>query len=519
MNTNQNEHRNMNKKYLIGVDLGTSATKTILIDENGAIAASASHAYPMYQPENGWAEQNPEDWKEAALTTIKEVVAKSGVGAEEVVGIGLSGQMHGLVMLDEKNELLDRAIIWCDQRSSDQTREMLELLPMEKWLEISDNPPIAGWTAAKIRWTMAHKPGIYRKCRHILLPKDYIRFVLTGEFATDVSDASGMQVLDVKNRCWSQELLDALQIDRNLLPEIYESQEVSGYLLPEIARTCGLSVKTAVVAGGSDNACAAVGTGIVREGEAFTSLGTSAVVYSHLDHYTQIPGGGLHLCCSAVPGCWHTMGGPQSAGLSLEWFKENFCRDLLRKSDAEGMSFYDAVSELVERIPVGSEKLIYLPFLMGERTPHIDPLYRGAFLGLNIVHTQAHLLRAIMEGVAYCLADCNNLLRQEGVRVVSMRACGGGSRSAVWRKILAALYECDICTLRQEEGPAYGAAILAGAGTGLFSSVQDACDRFINEKERLTYDSGDAEVYKKYHAVYDRMCESLRTDFTALASL
>lgn len=198
------------------------------------------------------------------------------------------------------------------------------------------------------------------------------------------------------------------------------------------------------------------------------------------------------------------MGGPQSAGLSLEWFKENFCRDLLRKSDAEGMSFYDAVSELVERIPVGSEKLIYLPFLMGERTPHIDPLYRGAFLGLNIVHTQAHLLRAIMEGVAYCLADCNNLLRQEGVRVVSMRACGGGSRSTVWRKILAALYECDICTLRQEEGPAYGAAILAGAGTGLFSSVQDACDRFIKEKERLTYDSGDTEVYKKYHAVYDR---------------
>lgn len=513
----------MNQKqttqYLIGVDLGTSATKTILIDENGTIIASASCAYPMYQPENGWAEQNPQDWKNAAITTIKEVMKKSGVEAEKVTGIGLSGQMHGLVMLDENKELLDNSIIWCDQRSSIQTEIMLDILPMEKWIEISANPPLAGWTAAKILWVKENKPEIFKKCRHILLPKDYVRFVLTGVFATDVSDASGMQLLDVKNRRWSDELINALSLDKSLFADVHESQEVTGYLLPEIAKECGLTTQTAVVAGGSDNACAGIGTGVVRQGEAFTSIGTSAVVYSHLDQYTEIPGGGLHLCCSAVPGCWHTMGGPQSAGLSLEWFKEKFCQDIIHQADAEGNSFYNVLTKMVEQVPIGSEKLIYLPFLMGERTPHIDPLYRGAFLGLNVVHTQAHMLRAIMEGIAYCLADCNNILKSQGVNVVSMRACGGGSRSMVWRKIMAALYQCNICTLQQEEGPAYGAAILAGAGTGVFSSIQEACDRFIKEKDTLAYNPEEAETYQKFHAVYDSMCESLRADFTALANL
>lgn len=512
-------NQKLTKQYLIGVDLGTSATKTILIDGDGTIIASASCAYPMYQPENGWAEQNPQDWKNAAISTIKKVMTNSGVDAEKVAGIGLSGQMHGLVMLDENNELLDNAIIWCDQRSSIQTEKMLDLLPMEKWIEISANPPIAGWTAAKILWVKENKPEIFQKCRHILLPKDYVRFILTGVFATDVSDASGMQLMDVKNRCWSDKLMEVLGLDRSLFAKMYESQEITGYLLPEIAKECALSTQTAVVAGGSDNACAGIGTGIVRQGEAFTSIGTSAVVYSHLNRYTEIPCGGLHLCCCAVPGCWHTMGGPQSAGLSLEWFKDKFCQDILHQADADGESFYNTLSKMVEQVSIGSEKLIYLPFLMGERTPHIDPLYRGAFLGLNVVHTQAHMLRAIMEGIAYCLADCNNLLKSQGVNVVSMRACGGGSRSLVWRKIMAALYQCNICTLQQEEGPAYGAAILAGAGTGVFSSIQDACDRFIKEKDTLAYNPEEAETYRKYHAIYDSMCESLRADFTTLAKL
>lgn len=505
-------------KYFIGVDLGTSATKTIMMDENGVIVASASSAYPLYEPANGWAEQEPHDWRDAVMATIKETVAKSGVAAEDVAGIGLSGQMHGLVMLDEDNQVIDRSIIWCDARANRQAEEMLEIMPMEKWMEITGNPPLTGWTAAKILWVRENRPDLYARCRHILLPKDYVRYELTGVFATDVSDATGMQLLDVKNRCWSEEVLEKLQIDRAMLADVYESPEITGYLLPDIAGELGLTTGTAVVAGGSDNACAALGTGVVHEGQAFATIGTSAVVFTHLDHYTQIPGGGLHLCCSAVPGCWHTMGGPQSAGLSVEWFKNEFCKDLTERAKAENRGFYDLMNELAQSVPIGSDRLIYLPFLMGERTPHMVPSYRGAFLGLNTVHTQAHMLRSIMEGIVYCLEDCNQMLEEQGVQVRVMRACGGGSRSLLWRKIMADLFRCDVRTMEQEEGPAYGGAILAGVGTGAFSSVQDACDALIKEKDNVSMDEEEAKVYAKYHQVYKQMYASLVDCFFALSN-
>lgn len=506
-------------KYLIGVDLGTSATKTVMVNENGEVAASASSSYPLYEPANGWAEQDPHDWKRAVFSTIRETVKKSGVSAEDVAGIGLSGQMHGLVMLDEKNEVIGRSIIWCDARAEKETEEMLKLLPMEKWMEITNNPPLTGWTAAKILWVRKNRPDLYARCRHILLPKDYVRYEMTGVFATDVSDATGMQLLDVKNRCWSEELLEKLGIDRNMLAKVYESPEITGFLLPHIAEELGLTTKTAVVAGGSDNACAALGTGVVHEGQAFATIGTSAVVYTHLDHYTQIPGGGLHMCCCAVPGCWHTMGGPQSAGLSVEWFKNEFCRDLMERADREKRGFYDLMNELAGQIPIGSDKLIYLPFLMGERTPHMQPSYRGAFLGLNTVHTQAHMLRAIMEGITFCLADCNQMLRDQGVQVRVMRACGGGSKSPLWRKMMADLFTCDVRTMEQEEGPAYGGAILAGVGTGVFASVQEACDAFVKEKGSTEPDEAEAELYRKYHEVYRRMYESLTDAFLLLSKV
>lgn len=507
-------------KYVIGIDLGTSATKTILVSEQGETVASAEHSYPMYQPHNGWAEQDPHDWREAVLDTLKAVIEKAGVKSEDVKGIGLSGQMHGSVLLDENGETIGNTILWCDQRSSAQVDEMLEALPMEKWLEISANPPLAAWTAAKILWIRENEPEKFKKCRHILLPKDYIRYVLTGVFATDVSDATGMQLLDVKNRCWSEEILDALKIDKNLLGKVYESQEVTGTLLPEIAEQCGLSKDTVVVAGGSDNACAGVGTGVVHEGQAFVTLGTSSVVYSHFDKYISIPEGGLHVCCCAVPGCWHSMGGPMSAGLSVEWFKDKFCQDLIERAKKEGKSFYSLLTELVEKIPVGSEKLIYLPFLMGERTPHMDPLYRGAFLGLNTVHTQAHMLRAIMEGVVFCLADCNDLLKDQGIEITSLRACGGGSTSPVYRKMLADLFRCGIHTLTNKEGgAAFGAAILAGVGAGIYPSVREACDKFIQEQDTMDFDPAEADLYEKYHAVYDQMYDALKKSFTDLAHI
>lgn len=506
-------------KYLIGVDLGTSATKTIIMDQEGRIAASASRSYPLYEPANGWAEQDPHDWRDAVMATIREVVCKAGVPAEDVAGIGLSGQMHGLVMLDKDAQVLSRSIIWCDARAKKQEDEMFRILPAEAWMEHTGNPPLAGWTAAKLLWVRENRPDLYAKCRHILLPKDYVRYELTGVFATDVSDASGMQMLDVKNRCWSKEVLKKLDVDEEMLAKVYESADITGYLRPKIAAELGLTTRTAVAAGGSDNACAALGTGVVQEGQAFTTIGTSAVVYTHLDHYTQIPGGGLHMCCCAVPGCWHTMGGPQSAGLSVEWFKNGFCQDLTAQAKAEGRSFYDLMNELAEKIPVGSDKLIYLPFLMGERTPHLQADYRGAFLGLNTVHTKAHMLRAIMEGIVYCLADCNELLRDQGVRVRTMRVCGGGSRSPLWRRMMADLYECDVRTLCQEEGPAYGGAVLAGAGTNVFSSVQDACSRFIKEKDRTLLNSEEAEIYKRYHRIYKRMYESLLDSYLKLAKV
>ena len=504
-------------KYLIGIDIGTSATKTLLMNTDGSILASASYTYGMKQPENGWAEQDPRDWRAAVFTTIKKVVTDSGVAAEDVAGIGLSGQMHGLVMLDENYELICDCIIWCDQRATEQVAEMERILPVEKWIEITANPPIAGWTAAKILWTKENKPEMFAKCRHILLPKDYIRFELTSILATDVSDASGMQLLDVKNRTWSYEVMDKLGFPRDLFAELHESVDIIGCLTEAAAAECGLLPTTVVVAGGSDNACAAIGTGVVRQGEAMISLGTSAVVYSHLDQFAQIPGGGLHTCCCAVPGCWHTMGGPQSAGLSTEWFKNNFCVDVAEKAEADGKNFFSIMAEEMEKIPIGSDRLIYLPFLMGERTPHMTPYYRGAFLGLNVVHTQWHMLKAIMEGISYCLADCNNMLREQGVEIASVRACGGGSKNQQWRKILADLFRCTIYTLVQEEGPAYGAAILAGTGTGLFGSVQEACSAFVKEKDMTQFSETEAEQYAQFLAVYDEMYQALLVPFKKLA--
>lgn len=502
--------------YLIGIDCGTSSTKTILMDEEGRVLAQASRKYPLCEPDNGWAEQDAQDWRGAALDTVKEVVAKAGVPKEHVKGIGIAGQMHGLVLLDEDGNVLRRPILWCDQRSHSQVEEMLSLMPYERWLEITANPPIAAWTAAKYLWVKEHEPQLLTQCRHILLPKDYIRYVLTGEYATEVSDASGMQMMNVRERCWSEEVLSALEISEDMLGKLYESQEITGYLKPEIAAYCGLTTQTAVVGGAADNAGAAIGTGVVEDGDAFTSIGTSALVYTHVDHYRPIPDGSLHLCCGAVPGTWFTMGGPQAASLSFEWFKNNFCKGLMQEAEAAGTDIYRLIQERVESLPPGSGHLIYLPFLMGERTPHMNPKMRGAFVGLNVIHKEAHMLRAVMEGITYSLADCNDILKELDVLVRRMKACGGGSKSPVWRQIMADLYDCEIVTLEKEEGPALGAAILAGVGTGVFESVKEAGRKIVKCADTIRPIPAEAELYKQYHTVYDSLYEHMKSDFTAL---
>lgn len=503
--------------YLIGIDIGTSATKTVLFDEEMHVLASASQEYPLSQPHNGWAEQDPEDWKNAVLHTLTEVVRTSGVDGNDVKGIGLSGQMHGLVMLDEQGCVIRPSIIWCDQRTAAECDEITETIGAQRLIELTANPALTGFTASKILWVRNHEPENYARCRHILLPKDYIRFVLTGEFATEVSDASGMQLLDVPHRCWSDEVLAKLGIDKSMLGTVYESPEATGTLRPEIARSCGLSARTVVVGGAGDNAAAAVGTGVVRDGRAFATIGTSGVVYAHSGKITIDPKGRVHTFCCAVPGCWHVMGVTLAAGLSLKWFRDTFCGDYMQRAQAEGVDPYYLMDRDAEKVPVGSNRLLYLPYLMGERTPHKDPNCRGVFFGLSAIHQKPDLIRAVMEGVGFSLKDCYEILKEMGVDVSAIAACGGGGTSRLWRQMLADMFACEVNTSAAKEGPALGVAILAGVGTGIFPNVPDACDRFIHTDQHCAPIAEHIPAYASLYSIYHSLYGALKSEFADLA--
>ncbi|WP_029542776.1 xylulokinase [Selenomonas sp. AB3002] len=495
-------------KYLIGVDVGTSATKTVLFDEECHQVAEASAEYPLYQPQNGWAEQDPKDWEEAAASTIREVMAKSRVDKEDVVGMGLSGQMHGLVMLNEANEVIRPAIIWCDQRTAAECEEITAKVGRERLIEITANPALTGFTASKILWVRNHEPENYQACRHILLPKDYVRFAMTGEYATEVSDASGMQLLDVPHRCWSKEVLEKLEIDEALLPKVFESPEITGTITQEFAQRTGLSTNCVVAGGAGDNAAAAVGTGIVETGKAFTTIGTSGVVFAHTDRPLIDPKGRVHTFCCAVPGCWHVMGVTQAAGLSLKWFRENL---------AENMD-YEAINQAIASVPRGSRRLIYLPYLMGERTPHLNPDCRGVFFGLSAMHTKADMLRSVMEGVSFSLLDCWDILREMKIEVKDMMACGGGSKSALWRQMLANMYGCPVKVGAEAGGAALGAAILGGVAAGVFEDVPSACRRFVGTTSVCQPKADANAFYAKEHEVYKKLYKSLEPCYAELAS-
>jgi xylulokinase len=506
-------------RYLLGIDVGTSATKTVLFDENCQAIASASEEYPLYQPQNGWAEQNPEDWYRATVHTIQSVLTKSEVPAADVKGIGLSGQMHGLVMLDAANQVIRPAIIWCDQRTAKECEEITQKVGADRLMEITANPALTGFTASKILWVRNHEPGNYAKCRHILLPKDYVRFCLTGEYATEVSDASGMQLLDIPNRCWSDEILGKLEIDRALLGKVYESPEITGTLTEQSAKSLGLTTATVVAGGAGDNAAAAVGTGTVRDGRAFTTIGTSGVVFAHSSKITIDPKGRVHTFCCAVPNCWHVMGVTQAAGLSLSWYLDNFCQDYKEKAKLANVSFYDYINREAESVPMGSNKLLYLPYLMGERTPHLDPNCRGVFFGLSAIHKQADLLRAVMEGVSYSLKDCQSILQEMGLEVEQMMACGGGSKSKLWRQILADMFGCSVKTAVSQEGAVLGVAILAGVAAGIFTDVPTACDRFIVQDKACQPIESHQNYYAKGYALYQQLYAQLKTQYRSLANL
>jgi xylulokinase len=506
-------------EYVIGVDLGTSGTKTVLFSTDGQPIASKTIEYPLYQPQNGWAEQAPEDWWHAACGSMKEVISKSGINPKDIKGIGISGQMHGLVMLDKAGNVLRRSIIWCDQRTAAECDEITNKVGASRLIELTANPALTGFTASKILWVRNNEPEIYEKCAHILLPKDYVRYMLTGEFATEVSDASGMQLLDVPNRCWSDEVLSKLGIDKSLLAKVYESPEITGKVTAQASELCGVPAGTPVVGGAGDNAAAAVGTGTVQDGIAFTTLGTSGVVFAHTDKLSIDPKGRVHTFCCAVPGAWHVMGVTQAAGLSLKWFRDNFCDAEMAAAKGMKKDPYYLMDKQAENIPIGAERLLYLPYLMGERTPHLDPNCRGAFIGLSAMHTRQHMLRAVMEGVVYSQRDSVEVLRGMGVKINDMLACGGGGTSPLWRQMLADVYGCPVKTVVSKEGPALGVAILASVGTGIYKSVQEACKEVIKTNPAQNPIAANSAEYEKFYKMYTELYPALKESYAKLAKI
>jgi xylulokinase len=505
--------------YLLGIDIGTSGTKTVIFDEFGRVIASATEEYPMYQPKNGWAEQEPDDWWHACITTVKDVLENSGISPGDIAGIGLSGQMHGLVMLDENGKVLRRSIIWCDGRTGAQCREINERVGEKRLIEITANPALAGFTASKILWVRENEPELYKRCRHILLPKDYIRYKLTGRFGAEVSDASGMNLMDMVNRTWSTEVLEKLEIDPSLLPQLHESCEIAGTVTQEAAHQTGLAAGTPVVYGSGDNAAAAVGTGVVETGKAFTTIGTSGVIYAPADQPSIDPFGRVHTFCSAVPHKWTVMGCTLAAGLSLKWMRDNFF--VAEKETAAGMGVdpYILMDRQAEKVPIGANRLIFLPYLMGERSPLLDPNARGVFFGLSAIHTKYDMLRAVMEGVVYSLRSCLDILHGMGVETSEMFACGGGGTSPLWRQMLADVYGCPVKTVVSKEGPALGAAILAGVGAGIYESVEKGCHAVIKTNPEQKPNFENSKKYEQYYRIYSQLYDNMKDSFEDLALL
>jgi xylulokinase len=442
--------------YLLGLDVGTSGAKAVLVAEDGRVIAAATEEYPLHTPRPLWSEQDPADWWRGSRQAIGRVVAESGVQSKDVVGLGLTGQMHGAVFLDEQDNVIRPAILWNDGRTAAQCEQITQRVGVERLIEIAGNPALTGFQAPKLLWLREHEPDNYSRVRHILLPKDYLRLLLTGEYASDASDAAGSLLLNLQQRDWSDEILTALEIPRDWLPQVYEGSAVTGQLHPNVAAELGLPTDLPVIAGGGDNAAAAIGTGIIEEGLISSSIGTSGVLFAHSDAVRLDPQGRLHSFCHSVPGAYHLMAVTLSAGGSMQWL-----RNCLRAIAATNLQ-YDQLVELARQTSAGAEGLLFLPYLSGERTPHRDPLARGAFVGLTLRHSLGHLVRAVMEGVVFSLRDGLEIMGELGLNIVEVRVIGGGARSAMWRQLQADIFGRPVLTMRAEEGPAFGAALLAG---------------------------------------------------------
>jgi len=487
--------------YWLGIDIGTGGSRALLVDERGKLkgAFTASHEdMQMLMPM--WAEQRPENWWDAAQAAVRGVLQQAGVSGKDVRGIGLSGQMHGLVLLDAANNVVRPSLIWCDQRSQPQVNFINRSVTPEMVLRCTANPVVTGFTLPKLLWVRDNEPEQFAKVKKVLLPKDYIRFRLTGEYATDVSDASGTALFDVVKRQWSYELADALNIDRNILPGVYESSAIAGKVTGAAAEALGLAAGTPVVGGGGDQAASAVGNGIVEAGIMSCTLGTSGVVFAHMDEPHYDPKGRVHTFCHAVPEKWHVMGVTQGAGLSLQWFRNQL---------AAGVEYNSLTKEAASTAP-GAQGLFWLPYLMGERTPHLDATARAAWVGLTAKHTRGDMVRAIIEGVCYSQRDGLDIIKGMGVPVESIRVSGGGATSPFWRQVLADVLNTRIVILETQKGSAYGAALLALVGTGAFKSVQEACRATIREAQSVEPNPNAARIYEEAHHTYQALYPALK---------
>jgi xylulokinase len=502
--------------YLVGIDVGTTGAKALLVGETGHVVASATTEVPMSTPQPLWAEQNPDDWWAATTSSVRRVLEQAGVEPGQVVGVGLTGQMHGLVLLDARGEVLRPCIMWNDQRTAAQCAAITQEVGAVNVLRLTGNPVLPGFTAPKIVWVRENEADVYGKIAKVLLPKDYVRYRLTGGFFSEVSDASGTSLFDVGRRRWSDEMLQAVGVPRPWLPEVTESPVVSARVHAPAARQTGLLAGTPVVGGGGDQAAQAVGTGIVAEGVVSATIGTSGVVFAASDTYRVEPEGRLHAFCHAVPGTWHLMGVMLSAGGSFRWYRDALGGPEQAQASKEGRDPYDLLTEAAAQVPPGCEGLLFLPYLTGERTPYPDPNARGVFFGLTLRHGKAHLTRAVLEGVTYGLRDSLELMQALGLSIAQVRASGGGARSPLWRQILADVFDAEIATVNVTEGAAYGAALLAAVGAGLYGSVAEACRATILVAGSTSPGPAVpvyAEYYPRYHALYP----ALAPQFEAMA--
>ena len=494
-------------RYLIGIDVATTGVKALLINENGEVMATANTDHPLSTPKPLWSEQEAADWWKGAVASLRQVLKKTGIEGRAVAAVGLTGQMHGLTLLDEQGEVLRPAILWNDQRTGTQCDEIRQRMGRGRFIEITGNDALTGFTAPKILWVRENEPQVYARARHILLPKDYVRFKLTGEYATDKAGASGTVLMDVKQRDWSAEVLDALDIPAEWLPPTHEGPQVTGRISASTAKETGLKEGTPVVGGGGDQAAQATGVGAVSPGIVALTLGTSGVVFASTPEPFIEPDGRLHAFCHAVPGRWHLMGVMLSAAGSLRWYRDTF-------SPGED---YDTLLAPAGQAPIGCEGLLFLPYLTGERTPYPDPLARGAFAGLTVRHTRQELTRAVLEGVAFGLRDSFELIKATGLSDIhQVRVSGGGARSRLWRQILADVFNVELVTVNTTEGAAYGAALLAGVGAGIWQDVDTACQSTVKLTGSTRPDEKSAQAYEEYYAHYRALYPALKDWFHSL---